>query len=258
MSFLTVELHEGIATLTFSRPPVNALTTGVLREFAELFASFGTDSSVSVAVLRCEGARAFIGGVDLKDIDADREGRTPADRLDPGAVARAAFRAIQESAVPVIAAVNGKVIGGGVPVVACCDIIVAGETATFGLTEINVGLLGASAYLARMVGPFKAREMFLTGRMAGAPELAATGCIAHLVPDADVDRVAQRVAAELAAKSPLALRLAKESMNRSEYLPVHEGYRLEQEYTARLLTLEDSGEARAAFFEKRPPRWRWR
>ena len=258
MEFLDVARSDGVATVTFCRPPVNALTRQVLREFTTVFDGFSDDRGVSVAILRTCADRAFIAGVDLAEVSEQHSEADPSELVDRGRLAREAFRAIHECAVPVIAAVDKAVIGGGVAVVACCDIIVASDRATFGLTEINMGLLGASAYLVRMVGAYRAREMFLTGRMATAAELAATGAIARVVAPDEVDDVAMEYARALAAKSPLALRLAKESMNRTEHLRFDEGYRVEQDYTARLMSFDDSDEARKAFFEKRDPRWKWR
>jgi enoyl-CoA hydratase len=255
---IDVTRDDGVATVTFSRPPVNALTQQVLRDLTEVFDSFADDRSVSVAVFRTRGTRAFIAGVDLREVSETRTEVAPSEAIDRGRAAREAFRAIHRCAVPVVAAVDHAVIGGGVALVACCDVIVASDRATFALTEINMGLLGASAHLVRLVGSFRAREMFLTGRAASAAELAAAGAIARVVPVDELEDAAMEYARSLAAKSPLALRLAKDSMNRTEYLPFDEAYRIEQDYTARLMALEDSQEARAAFFEKRDPQWTWR
>jgi enoyl-CoA hydratase len=257
MEHLEIEVVDSVATVTFCRPPVNALTRQVLTDLTEVFDGFADDRSVSVAVFRAVGEKAFIAGVDLNDVV-----QPPADdvrsQVDSGRVAREAFRALHECAVPIVAAVDGPCIGGGVALVACCDILLASDRATFGLKEIDVGLLGASSHLVRMLGPYRARELFLTGRMAPADELAALGAISRVVPAEELHAAADELARSLAQKSPLALRMAKESMNRAEGLHFLEGYRLEQDYTARLLKLEDSAEARAAFQEKRPPRWRWR
>jgi enoyl-CoA hydratase len=165
---------------------------------------------------------------------------------------------ITDCAVPVIAAVNGPAIGAGLAFAACCDIIVAADTATFGVTEINVGLLGASAHVSMLVGRHKAREMFFTGEMVTAAELHRLGAVSRVVPRADLDAAARELAGVLASKSPLAMRLAKASMNHVEDLPLKEAYRIEQTYTDRLVRFEDSAEARAAFFEKREPNWKFR
>jgi enoyl-CoA hydratase len=166
--------------------------------------------------------------------------------------------AIVDCAVPVIAAVNGPALGAGLAFAACCDVIVASENATFGATEINVGLLGASAHLSLLVGRHKARELFFTGDQITAAELHRLGAVRAVVPREQLLEEAGALARTLAAKSPIALRLAKESMNRVEFLPLKEAYRTEQEYTARLLGFEDAAEARQAFLDKRDPEWRWR
>jgi len=258
MEHLEVEVVGAVATVTFSRPPVNALTRQVLVDLTEVFDGFADDRTVAVAVFRTVGEKAFIAGVDLKDVAEAPAAEDVRAQVDAGRVAREAFRALHECAVPVVAAVDGPCIGGGVALVACCDILLASDRATFGLKEIDMGLLGASSHLVRMLGPYKAREMFLTGRMAPAAELAALGAVSRVVPAQELHAAADSLARDLATKSPLALRMAKESMNRAEGLHFLEGYRLEQDYTARLMRLEDSAEARAAFLEKRPPRWRWR
>ena len=227
-------------------------------DLTEVFDRFADDRSVAVAVFRTLGEKAFIAGVDLKEVAEPPPADDVRAQVDAGRIAREAFRALHECAVPVVAAVDGPAIGGGLALAACCDILLASDRATFGLTEIDMGLLGASSHLVRMLGPYRAREMFLTGRMAPAAELAALGAISRVVPAAELHGAADELARQLAQKSPLALRMAKESMNRAEGLPFLEGYRLEQDYTARLMKLEDSAEARAAFLEKRRPRWRWR
>jgi enoyl-CoA hydratase len=165
---------------------------------------------------------------------------------------------ITDCAVPVIGAINGPAIGAGVAFAACCDMLVASENATFATLEINVGLLGASAHLSTLVGRHKAREMFFLGEKVPAAELHRLGAVRAVVPSDELLPTALDLARQLAAKSPIALRLAKESMNRVEHLPLKDAYRTEQDYTARLLGFEDSAEARAAYREKRDPEWRWR
>jgi enoyl-CoA hydratase len=159
--------------------------------------------------------------------------------------------------VPVIAAVNGPALGAGLAFAACCDLILAAEEATFGTTEINVGLLGASSHVSLLVGRHKARELFFTGEVVPAAELYRLGAVRAVVPRERLAEEARALARSLAAKSPIALRLAKESMNRVEFLPLKDAYRTEQEYTARLQRFDDAAEARAAYMEKRDPDWKW-
>jgi len=252
MSDLRVECADHVAVVTLDRPPVNAVTRSTLAEIRDVFRSLDANRDVRVAIFTAAGERAFMAGLDLEhggDVD-------PADRIDPGRVARDAMWAITDCAVPVIAAVNGHALGAGLAFAACCDIILAAEEATFGTTEINVGLLGASAHLSTLVGRHKAREMFFTGERVPAAELHRVGSVRAVLPRSELLGAACELAGVLAAKSPIALRLAKESMNRVEHLPLKDAYRTEQDYTARLLGFDDAAEAKAAFLEKREPVWK--
>jgi enoyl-CoA hydratase len=253
-----VEIADHIATVTIDRPPVNAVDPTTLSEIGIAFRSLGEDRDVRVAILTGAGTRAFVGGADLRAIDSDRTAGPPGPQLDRGLIAREAFWAIRECAVPVIGAINGPAIGAGLALAAVCDMLLASEHATFGTTEINVGLLGASAHLSLMVGRHKARELFFTGELISATELHELGAVRKVVAADELMTEARALASVLAAKSPIALRLAKDAMNRVEFLPLMEAYRTEQDYTARLLAFEDSAEARAAFLDKRDPDWKWR
>lgn len=260
MSAIGVEIAEHVATITLDRPPVNAVDTATLLEIRDAFSAISDDRDVRVAIFTASGDRAFMAGVDLRSVgrrDRD-EDVPPAYVTDPARTARDAMWAITDCAVPVIGAINGPALGAGLAFAACCDILLASENAVFGATEINVGLLGASAHLSLLVGRHKAREMFFTGEHVPAAELHRVGAVRAVVPRHRLMDEARRLGAALAAKSPIAMRLAKESMNRVEHLPLKEAYRTEQEYTARLLGFEDAAEARHAFLEKREPRWRWR
>lgn len=257
MSAVTVEVSDFIATVTLDRPPVNAVDPGALVAIREAFTSLNDRRDVRVAVFTAAGTRAFMGGADLDGFDGSTDGLPATQVTDPGTVAREALWSVTDCAVPVIAAVNGPAIGAGLAFAACCDMIVAAEHAVFGALEINVGLLGASAQLSLLVGRHKAREMYLLGEKVSAAELHRLGAIRAVVAAEQLAKTARELADTLAAKSPIALRLAKESMNRVEFLPLKDAYRTEQDYTNRLLTYTDSAEARAAYLEKRTPEWRW-
>jgi enoyl-CoA hydratase len=261
MTDITIELRDHVATVTLDRPPVNAVTRATMAEIRDAFRSLDDDREVRVAIFTAAGSRAFMAGADLRNLGtpADDAARLPATSVtDPPRVTREALAAVDDCAVPVIGAVNGPALGAGVAFAACCDILIAAEEATFGAPEINVGLLGASSHLVRLVGRYKAREMYFTGERVDAAELHRLGAVRAVVPGPELMASARELAAELAAKSPVALRLAKEAMNRVQDLPLHEAYRTEQDYTARLATFEDAAEARAAVAEGRAPEWRWR
>jgi enoyl-CoA hydratase len=251
-----VEAH--VAVVTLDRPPVNAVDHATLAELTDAFHSLDDDRDVRVAIFTAAGERAFMAGLDLRAEAPELDATPPRFVTDPGLVAREPMWAIVDCAVPVIGAINGPALGAGLAFAACCDMLVAAEHATFGTTEINVGLLGASAHLSRLVGRHKAREMFFTGELVSAAELHRLGVVREVVPSERLMPTAFELASVLAAKSPIALRLAKESMNRVEDVPLREAYRTEQDYTSRLQRFADAREARNAFLERRDAEWRWR
>ena len=258
---ISVAIAEHVATVTIDRPPVNAIDLAGLDELRDAFGDLSDDRDVRCAILTAAGDRAFMAGVDLREagnIDAYDDTTPPALVTDPGRRTRDAFAAVSRCAVPVIGAINGPALGAGVGFAACCDILVAAEEATFGLPEINVGLLGGSAHLAALVGPRKARELLFTGETISAAELHRLGAVRAVVPRAALMDEARTLAGSLAAKSPIAIRLAKEAVDRVEGLPTDDAYRIEQEYTRRLQRFADAAEARNAYLEKRPPEWHWR
>lgn len=254
--FFKIERKDHIATVSFDRPPVNALNDRIWAELIEVFGSVADDWDTRVVILRSAVDRAFCAGADLKT-----RGNEPAPvplPTDARRIARDAMWSIMDCPVPVIAAVNGPALGGGLCIAAVCDIIVASERARFGCPEIGVGLLGAGSHLKRMVGPYRMRELYFTGRQVSAEEMYEMGGIARVVPPGRLDATAREIATEIAAKSPPAMRLAKESLNRTEEMSLRDAYRTEQDYTARLSHYDDSKEAMAAFREKRRPKFRGR
>jgi enoyl-CoA hydratase len=263
MDHVRIEIEDHVATVTFDRPPVNALNAQAFRELAEAFTTLARGTDAHVAIFTAPGERIFCAGVDLHD-SARRHGREDAegdsivDRLDPGSIVRDCFWAISDCPLPVIGAINGAAVGAGLALVACCDVIIASETARFALPEINAGVLGGGRHLQRMVGPYKTRKMFFTGEFVDAHEFHRLGAVETVVPPAELLPTARSLATEMAAKSPLGLRLAKESLNRVEDLGLKDGYRTEQDYTQRITKFSDSAEARRSYFEKRDPEWTWR
>jgi enoyl-CoA hydratase len=267
VNYIRLQRSGKVATVVLDRPPVNALDTQTFIELTEAFNSLSADRSVSVAILTGAGERAFCGGVDLTDSprrfrpdgrpeDGAPQG-SPVDQLDPGRIARECFWSIYDCSVPVIAAVNAAAVGAGVALVGSCDLVVASESARFALKEIQVGFLGGVKHAQRLVGPYKSRRMILTGEWVPASELHRLGAIEAVVPLDDLLSTATALADSIAANSPIAVRLAKESANRVEALSLQDGYRLEQDYTARIRRFADAKEARMAFLEKRDPNFGW-
>ena len=264
LDHLRVEIAEGVAEVTLARPPVNALSAPMMREIARVFTDLGRRTDASVAVLTAEGQRLFCAGADIGESERRYTRRellpeeSVADLVDPGAVVRDCFWAIRDGGLPVVAAVNGGAIGAGAALVACCDLVVLSDAAWFSIPEIDVGVLGGARHVQRLVGAHKTREMAYTGRRVPASELYRLGAAVEVVAPGDLAGAARALALELAGKSPLALRMAKQAMDRVEHLSLEDGYRIEQDYTARVSRLDDAAEARASWREKRAPRWSWR
>jgi len=243
------EVTAGIAEVVVDQPPVNALTVRGWFELAELLRRLGADARVHALVLRAEG-RGFNAGVDIKEIQA-----TPGFEALIGAnrACAAAFAAVYECAVPVIAAVHGYCLGGGIGLVGNADIIVASHDATFGLPEVDRGALGAATHLARLVPQHRMRAMVYTGARASAAELHGYGSILEVVAKDQLRDAALRIAREIASKSGVVIRAAKESLNGIDPVDVKRSYRYEQGFTFELNLTGVADEARAAFVDKRDP-----
>ncbi|MBX6391187.1 MAG: enoyl-CoA hydratase family protein [Frankia sp.] len=239
----TVVDEAGIAEITVDYPPVNALPVAGWFELADALRAAGADPKVRVVVLRAEG-RGFNAGVDIKEIQRD-PGYDALIGANRGCFA--AFAAVYECAVPVIAAVHGFCLGGGIGLVGNADVIVASEDATFGLPEVDRGALGAATHLSRLVPQLKARAMMYTSATATAAELRAYGSVHSVVPREQLRDAARTLAAEIAAKDPRVIRMAKEAFNGIDLWDVRRSYRYEQGFTFELNLAGVANELRAGF-----------
>lgn len=246
---ISCTVRDGIAEVVVDVPPVNALTVGGWFELADTLRRAGQDPAVRVVILAAEG-RGFNAGVDIKEIQAT-EGHSALVGANRGCYA--AFAAVYQCEVPVIAAVNGFCLGGGIGLVGNADIIVASEDATFGLPEVDRGALGAATHLARLVPQHRMRAMVYTAQPATAAELHSYGSVLAVVPRDDLRGTARAIAASIAAKSPAVIRAAKECLNGIDPVDVLRSYRFEQGFTFELNLGGVSDEARAAFVDKRDP-----
>jgi enoyl-CoA hydratase len=237
----------GVAELVMEHPPVNALPVAGWYELAAALDGAGRDRAVRVVVLRAEG-RGFNAGVDIKEVQAG--GHAVLLRANAGCAA--AFAAVYECAVPVVAAVHGYCLGGGIGLVGNADIVVASEDATFGLPEVDRGALGAATHLSRLVPQHRMRAMVYTGARVSAAELCAYGSVLAVVPPEALRERALEVAGEIAAKSPTVIRAAKQSLNGIDPQDVRRSYRYEQGFTFELGLAGVGDEHRAAFVEGRP------
>ena len=222
--------ERGIAEIVVDHPPVNALPVAGWFELAETVRAAGADAAVRVVVLRAEG-RGFNAGIDIKEVQAST-GFEVLIGANRGCFA--AFAAVYECAVPVIAAVQGFCLGGGIGLVGNSDVIVASEDATFGLPEVDRGALGAATHLSRLVPLHKARAMMYTSATATAAELAAFGSVHTVVPRERLRDTALALAAQIAAKDPAVIRMAKEAFNGIDLWDVKRSYRYEQGFTFEL------------------------
>ena len=237
----------GIAEVVMENPPVNALTVAGWYELAKLITALGDDPAVRVVVLRAEG-RGFNAGVDIKEMQ-HTEGFDALIGANRGCFA--AFAAVYDCKVPVIAAVHGYCLGGGIGLVGNADVIVASDDATFGLPEVDRGALGAATHLSRLVPQHKMRAMVYTSATATAAELHAFGSVLQVVPRKSLRATAMEVATAIAAKSPTVIRAAKESLNGIDLWDVKRSYRYEQGFTFELNLSGVADEHRDAFVAKR-------
>ena len=244
---------EGVALVTLDRPQVmNALSFALLDELAAALAALDADPACRVIVITGAGERAFAAGVDIRELAA----QTPDSLLerDPFAV----VERIPGMRVPVIAAVRGFALGGGLELALACDLVVASDDAQLGLPELGLGVIpgaGGTQRLSRAVGRARALEVILTGRRLRADEAERLGLVTAVVPAADTLSHALELAARIAAAPPLAVTSAKAAVNASTRLPLVDGIRFERAAFAALFGTEDGHEGMTAFLEKRPPAW---
>ena len=234
---------SGIAEVILDNPPVNALDVAGWHDLADRLTQLGRDPAVRVVVLRAEG-RGFNAGVDIKEMQRT-EGFGALVGANRGCYA--AFKAVYECEVPVIAAVHGYCLGGGIGLVGNADIIVASDDATFSLPEVDRGALGAATHLARLVPQHKMRSMVYTCTPATAHELNAWGSVLQVVPRSELRDAALAVAQAIADKPPAVIRAAKASLNGIDPVDVNRSYRFEQGFTFELNLIGEGDRARDAF-----------
>ena len=227
---ITSTLAGSVMEIVVDHPPVNALPAAGWFALADAVRVAGAGPGVRAVVLRAEG-RGFSAGVDIKEIQADT-GFTALIAANRGCFA--AFAAVYECAVPVVAAVHGFCLGGGIGLAGNADIVVASEDATFGLPEVDRGALGAATHLSRLVPQHKARAMMYTSATATAAELHAFGSVLRVVPREGLRAAAFEVAEQIAAKDPAVIKMAKEAFNGIDPWDVKRSYRYEQGYTFEL------------------------
>ncbi|QTD97899.1 enoyl-CoA hydratase family protein [Streptomyces cyanogenus] len=218
--------EKGISVVTVDYPPVNALPVRGWFALADAVRTAGRDPEIRCVVLAAEG-RGFNAGVDIKEIQAaGQEALIGANRG-----CAEAFAAVYECETPVVAAVQGFCLGGGIGLAGNADAVVASEDATFGLPELDRGALGAATHLARLVPQHLMRALYYTGRTASAAELHAHGSVWRVVPREELAGAALELARQIAAKDGRLLRMAKAAINGIDPVDVRRSYRFEQGFT---------------------------
>ena len=240
-------VSDGIAELELHNPPVNAFGVAAQFALAAEIEALGRRDDVRVIVIAAVG-KGFCAGIDVKEVAAD-----PSRIVDANRANYDTFEAVHLNPKPVIAAVHGYVLGGGIGIAGSADVIVAADDAYFGVPEIDRGGMGMGAHLQRMFGVQKTRYMYFTGDIVSAAEAYRLGAIERVVQRAQLRPTARSIAARMAEKSPDMMRIAKRSLTGVEDGSLEDKYRWEQGFTFEAYMLRDSAEARQAFVEGRDP-----
>jgi enoyl-CoA hydratase/carnithine racemase len=256
---VTVTREGAVAVLALNRPEaMNAISMQMRAELRDALEALRRDPAVGAAVLTGTGEKAFSAGMDLREF-AQANANVPLPEMRR-------FRWEQGEGIaafdkPIIAAVNGLAIGGGVELALLCDMVFAADTASFAFGEVKRGLMpgnGGTQRLARRIGQARALEMILTGRSVDAREALSFALVEYVVPAGELLARAVAMAAQMAANAPVAVRSAKAAIHRGADLPLHDGLRLEQDLAVFLYTTDDAKEGPRAFLEKRAAVWQGR
>ena len=250
---VTYRLSSGIAVVTIDNPPMNALSEQVKHALEAVFGELNARiEEVKVVILTGAGGKVFVAGADIKELP----GLNPQKARARFRRSRQLFLNIERFDRPVICAIDGLCLGGGLELAMCCDIRIATEKSTFGQPEINLGILpggGGTQRLPRLVGMGIAKELIFTGRLIKAEEARNIGLVNGVVPSGEHMKKAEEIAQVLCEKAPLALRAAKEVIGRGMNMTLENGLILEADLGSFLYGTEDQKEGALAFLEKRKP-----
>jgi len=248
---LIYEKSDNIGVLTVNRPDkLNALSNELTEELLQILDTVEKDVDLRVLVITGAGDKAFVAGADIKELVE----RDAVMGRDVSRSRQALFARIENLPVPVIAAVNGYALGGGLELALACNIRIASEKAQFGAPEVKLGIIpgdGGTQRLPRLVGLGRAMEMVLTGDFIDALEAHRIGLVNRVVPHEELMENVMALAKKIASRPPLAVQYAKEAVNRSQEGDTASGYELESYLHALACTTEDKTEGVAAFLEKR-------
>ena len=251
-SNIRVERQDGRATITVTRPDkLNALNAATVAELDAAFRELEADDGVRGLIITGEGGKAFVAGADIGELAK----MGPITGIDVSRQGSDAFRRLERMGKPVIAAVNGYALGGGMELALACHLRIASGNARFGLPEVKLGIIpgyGGTVRLPRIVGRGRALEMILTGEMIDAERAAAIGLVNRVVPQDQLVPAAEELLDTILKNGPVALRFALDAVDRSLETGIEEGLGLESHLFGLLASTEDMREGMAAFLEKRP------
>jgi enoyl-CoA hydratase/carnithine racemase len=247
---VAVDIDQAVATLRLNRPPMNALNSAIQSELANAAVRVDADPQIRAIVIY-GGEKLFAAGADIKEMADVSYARMAADsrRL------QSAFNAVASISKPVVAAVTGYALGGGLELALCADFRVLGESARVGQPEILLGLIpgaGGTQRLPRLIGPARAKDLIFSGRFVGAPEALAIGLADQVVPDGQVYEAACALAARYAAGPPIALAAAKHAIDEGLGTDLQTGLEIERLGFAGLFATEDAREGMRSFVENGP------
>lgn len=247
--YVKVEVADGIAVITLNRPPLNLLSSEVYEQLGEVLTQMERAEDVRVVILTGEGEKAFCAGADVREFAEFNQ----TTGFYYSARNQAVRNQLWKFPRPVIAAINGHALGGGYVLALVCDFRIASTEATFGLGEINMGIIGGTQYAVRMLPPGIAKFLIYTGEAIPAPEALRLGLVDQVVPASQVIPAARALAQKIASKSPRVLAYAKKVMNSCYSKTLEEGLAAELECLRNLWGTEDKNEGVKAFLEKRKP-----
>lgn len=257
---LLLTVNDGVAMLTLNRPEaMNAITQRMKDELAAALDAVEADAAARVLVITGAGPKAFCAGADIKERVATDP--TPAEFFFHQQATHRLFTRIEQFSKPVIAAINGVAYGGGAEIALCADIRIAADTASIGLTEVNLGVIpagGGTQRLGRLIGAARAKEMIFTGARLSAADALAIGLVNRVVPAALLASQVAELAGQIAAKPPLAVRLAKQAIDKGLETDTQTAMYFELFAAAILFDTQDRKEGMQAFLEKRVPQFRGR
>jgi enoyl-CoA hydratase/3-hydroxyacyl-CoA dehydrogenase len=253
---IIVKKEEAIGWITLNRPHrLNTLTTEMIDEMHTALNSFEADKEIRCIVITGAGDKAFSAGADVTAFT----GLTPSTAAEAAAKGQALFTRLEKIGKPVIASLNGYALGGGLEMASACDFRIASESAELGQPETNLGLIpgwGGTQRLVRLIGLAKAKEMIMLAERISAEEAAKIGLINKVVPRAKLLEETVELARKLADGPPVALGLAKETLNFGTQVPLDIGLKLEAEAFGIVLSTKDVMEGVSAFMSKRKPEFK--